>query len=98
MTETLAPLRREARLAAAPAAASVLLEPVMGEAAGPGAALVSLSLDFGATPPADAPVVVEAWVERATRTLIFVHGRIVASAESALVVTASAVYRRSTTG
>jgi acyl-coenzyme A thioesterase PaaI-like protein len=98
MTETLSRFRSQDRLAAAPAAGAALLEPLMDQAAGPGATSVSLSLDFGVPAKAGDEVVTEAWVERATRTLVFVHGRITLAGDEALVLTASGVYRRLSTG
>lgn len=94
MTDVVQPLRREARLADAPAAAAALLEPMMSQAAGAGAALVSLTLDYGEAVQPDAAVAVEAWVERATRTLVFVHGRIAPQGDGPSLVTGSAVFRR----
>lgn len=90
MTET---LRRSAVLPAAPAAAVSLIEPLLAEAAGAGAEPVSLTLDYGPAAKVGAPVVVEALVERATRTLVFAVGRLT-SPEGTVHVTGSAVFRR----
>jgi acyl-coenzyme A thioesterase PaaI-like protein len=91
-------LRRQAAMPAAPAAAASLLEPLLAEAAGPGAGPLSLTLDYGPGAPAGAEVVAEAWVERGTRTLVFVHGRLSAVDGGQLVATASAVFRRAPDG
>lgn len=91
---TLERLRRQARLPDAPAAVARLIEPLLLEAAGPGAQPVSLTLDYGPTASPGAAVVVEAAVERATRTLVFAHGRLLAP-DGAVLATASAVFRRS---
>lgn len=75
------------------AAASVLLQPLLARAAGADAETVSLNLDYG---PALAPgenVRVEAWIERATRTIVFAQGRILRS-DGALAVQAAGVFRR----
>lgn len=90
---TLERLRRPARLPDTPAAAASLIEPLLLEAAGPGAEPVSLTLDYGPKGSPGDSVVVEAAVERATRTLVFVHGRLL-TADGAVLATASAVFRR----
>lgn len=77
-----------------PAAAAVLLEPVLAEVAGPGAELVSLTLDYGAALPAGGTVRVEASLDRATRTLVFAQARLVAEPGETLLATGSAVFRR----
>lgn len=89
-------IRREARLpeGGSPSgigAAAAALEPALLEAAGPGAACVSVSLEFGA-PARGGSLAVEAWVERATRTLVFAAAE--ARADGAVVAAASAVFRR----
>ncbi|MDP3746335.1 MAG: hypothetical protein Q8Q88_04715 [Phenylobacterium sp.] len=91
---TLERLRRQARLPDAPAAVASLIEPLLLEIAGPGAEPVSLTLDYGPTASPGAAVVVEAAVERATRTLIFAHGRLL-TPEGAVLAVASALFRRS---
>jgi len=71
-----------------------LIEPLPLEAAGPGAEAVSLTLDHGrAASPGDA-VVIEAAVQRATRTLVFAYGRLL-TPQGVVLATASAVFRRS---
>lgn len=75
------------------AAAAALIQPQLARAAGDDAQAVSLSLDYG---PALVPgqiVRVEAWIERATRTIVFAQGRILGP-DGALAVQASAVFRR----
>lgn len=89
MTDAL--VRLETTLAGSAAA---LLEPVLTEAAGPGARAVSLTLDYGAPGVDGEAVVVEAWTDRATRTLAFLGGRVVRVADGAALVTGSAVFRR----
>lgn len=91
MTEQI--LKTDAVLTAAPGAAGGLIEPLLAQAAGEGCEPVSITLDYGPKAAADAAVVVEALVERATRTLVFAVGRILNS-DGAVLVTASAVFRR----
>ena len=88
-------LRRLAVLPAAPAAVASLIEPLLLEAAGAGAEPLSLSLDYGPSASAGAAVVIEAEVERATRTLVFANGRLL-TPEGAVLAIASAVFRRRT--
>ena len=88
-------LRRLAVLPAAPAAVASLIEPLLLEAAGAGAEPLSLSLDYGPSASAGAAGVVEAEVERATRTLVFANGRLL-TPEGAVLAIASAVFRRRT--
>jgi acyl-coenzyme A thioesterase PaaI-like protein len=78
-----------------PAAAARLLEPALAQAAGPGVEPVSLTIDYGAVPAAGAAIVVEAGLERATRTLAFAHARLL-TAEGVVVASGSAVFRRLT--
>lgn len=89
-------VRREARLAAGDpcglGALATAMEPALLEAAGPGASCVSISLEFARTPGPGALLHVEAWVERATRTLVFVAGE--ARAEGHAAGTASALFSR----
>ncbi|MFN3512293.1 MAG: hypothetical protein ACK41C_04560 [Phenylobacterium sp.] len=87
-------LRRQARLPDAPAAAARLLEPLLAEAAGEGARPVSLTLDYGPAADPGAAVALEAWIERATRTLVFAGARIL-DAEGAVLAAGSAIFRRS---
>ncbi len=82
------------RVPATPAAAAVMLEPVLAEIAGPGADLVSLSLDYGSALPVDGEVRVEASLDRATRTLVFVQARLVSLEGGTFFATGSAVFRR----
>lgn len=93
MTDTTILLRREAALPAGPAAAAVLLEPLLAEAAG-GAARVSLTLDYGVEAAPGDPATVEAWVDRATRTLVFAHGRLIRTSDQVLIASGSAVFSR----
>lgn len=86
-------LRRQATMPAAPAAAASLIEPLLKEAAGPGAEPVSLTLDYGPATAAGTSVMLEAQVERATRTLVFLHGRLL-SPEGQVLAAGSAVFRK----
>lgn len=86
-------LRQDTAFPGGPAAAAALLEPLLATAAGPGAEPVSLTLDYGPGPRAGDPVVVEAWVDRATRTLVFAHARLL-TAGGVLAASGSAVFRR----
>ena len=88
-------VRREARLpdgACGPAALLTALEPALLAAAGPDVACVSLSLEIAEAPGPGASLQVEAWVERATRTLVFAQAE--ASAGGRLAGAASAVFSR----
>ena len=72
------------------ASTAALLEDALREIAGPGAEPTSLIVDYG---PAAVPCGAKAWVERATRTLVFAQAE-ARSADGALVAAASAVFRR----
>ena len=95
MSEPHALLRREATWPDAAAAAAMLLQPLLAEAAGADARPVSLTLDYGAPAEAGAPVTLEAQVERATRTLVFAHGRLL-TASGEVAASGSAIFRRVT--
>jgi hypothetical protein len=87
-------LRRETILPDAPGAAAAVLEPLLAAVAGPGAAPLSLAFDYG---PGFAPgvaVTAEAWIDRATRTLVFAHARLVGVADGSVLVTCAAVLKR----
>jgi acyl-coenzyme A thioesterase PaaI-like protein len=86
-------LRRQTVLPDAPAAAASLIEPLLAEVAGAGAEPVSITLDYGPVSAAGTAVTVEAQVERATRTLVFAHGRLVSS-EGQVLAAGSAVFRK----
>ena len=94
--EGAAPLLREVRLAdgsgCGMGALAAALEPVLIEVAGPGATCASVSLDFADPPHANWLLKFEAWVERATRTLVFAAAR--AHADGKAVATASAIFSR----
>ena len=87
-------IRREARLSAeavfGPAALAAILEPALVEAAGAGAVCVSVSLEFAGRPAPGSALQIDAWVERATRTLVFAAAE--ARAEGELAGAASAVF------
>lgn len=76
-----------------PAPAAGLLEPALAQVAGEGAEPVSLAIDYGVSAAPGSPVNVEAGVERATRTLVFAYGRVLAQ-DGAVVATGAAVFRR----
>jgi len=76
-----------------PGAVARLLEPALAQAAGPGVESVSLTLDYTASAVPGTRVTVEAELERATRTLAFVFGRILGPDQQVLA-TGSAVFRR----
>ena len=90
------PVRREVRLAdgagCGMGALAAALEPVLIEAAGPGASCVSVSLEFADPPHAVSLLQVEGWIERATRTLVFAAAR--AHADGKAVASASAIFSR----
>lgn len=90
MTDT---LHQAAAFPGGPAAAACLLEPLLAGAAGVGAEPVSLTLDYGRAIAAGDPVVAEAWIDRATRTLVFAHARLITE-NGDLVASGSAVFRR----
>ena len=86
-------VQRDAKVPEGPAAASLLLEPLLHAAAGEGAEWVSLTLDYGQPLAPGAAVKVTTQVERATRSLVFVHGQVLA-ADGAMAASASAIFRR----
>lgn len=69
------------------------LESVLRKAAGEGAALTSMTVDYGAG-EAGGDLDAKAWVERATRSLVFAQGEL-RRADGGLAASASAVFRRS---
>ncbi|MBA4795031.1 PaaI family thioesterase [Phenylobacterium sp.] len=93
MTSSSSPISGPARVPDQPAACAVLLETALARASGEDVAAVSLTLDYGAPVAAGDEVTVEAWIDRATRTLVFAHGRVV-KADGALAASGSAVFRR----
>ena len=95
MSEPQSILRREATLPEDAAAAAILLQPLLAQAAGADAHPVSLTLDYGAPVAPGAAVALEAWVDRATRTLVFAHGRLL-TASGEVAASGSAVFRRVT--
>lgn len=68
------------------------LETVLRKAAGEGVALASMTVDYGSG-AATADLEPRAWVERATRSLVFAQGEL-RRADGALAASASAVFRR----
>ena len=95
MSELQSILRREATLPDDAAAAAILLQPLLAQAAGADAHPVSLTLDYGVPVAPGAAVALEAWVDRATRTLVFAHGRLL-TASGEVAASGSAVFRRVT--
>ena len=89
-------IRREVQLASAQAcgigALATAMEPALLEVAGPGATCVSVSLEFAKTPEPGTVLMVEAWIERATRTLVFVAAE--ARADGHATGAASAIFNR----
>ena len=73
-------------------ALAMAVEPALLEAAGPDVSCVSISLEFARTPERGALLHVEAWVERATRTLVFVAAE--AKADGQSTGSASAIFSR----
>ena len=71
---------------------SAQLEAVLRKAAGEDAALASLTVDFAASAEAG-ELQPRAWVERATRSLVFAQGEL-RCPSGALAASASAVFRR----
>jgi acyl-coenzyme A thioesterase PaaI-like protein len=93
MSEAPTILRREATAPDGAAAVAMLLQPVLAEAVGAEAQSVSLTLDYGAPLNAGEPVSLEAWIDRATRTLVFAHARVL-TGSGVLAASGSAVFRR----
>lgn len=71
---------------------SAQLEAALREIAGDGAALTSLTIDFAAAAQEGA-LEQKAWVERATRSLLFAQGEL-RRPNGTLAASASAVFRR----
>lgn len=69
---------------------AALLEDALREIAGADAAPTSMTIDYGATA---APVTTRAWIERSTRSLLFVQAEARAENGSPVAI-ASAVFRR----
>jgi acyl-coenzyme A thioesterase PaaI-like protein len=72
---------------------SAQLESVLRKAAGDGTALASMTIDYAGEAESQA-LSSKAWVERATRRLVFAQGEL-RRADGALAASASAVFRRS---
>ena len=94
MSEAPAPQRREATVPDGPAAVALLLQPLLAEVVGADGRSVSLTLDYGAPIAAGEAVTLEAWVDRATRTLVFAHAQLL-TASGEVAASGSAVFRRS---
>lgn len=88
-----APTVSSGQVPAGPGAAAALLEAALAAVSGETLSPVSLTLDYGFPLQAGETVTLEAAVERATRTLVFAHGRVL-KANGALAATGSAVFRR----
>ncbi len=72
---------------------SAQLESVLRKAAGEGTALASMTVDYASAGETDG-LAPKAWVERATRSLVFAQGEL-RRPDGALAASASAVFRRS---
>lgn len=75
---------------------SAQLESVLRQAAGEGTALASMNVDYGPSSEGNATegaLEPKAWVERATRSLVFAQGEL-RRADGRLAASASAVFRR----
>lgn len=73
---------------------TALLEDALRRIAGPDALPASITIDYGA-PAGEAASDARAWIERATRSLVFAQAELRA-ADGELVAAASAVFRRVT--
>ncbi|WP_297515377.1 acyl-CoA thioesterase domain-containing protein [uncultured Caulobacter sp.] len=71
---------------------SAQLESVLRKAAGEGTALASMTVDYAAE-TGDDDLSSKAWIERATRTLVFAQAEL-RRGDGALAASASAVFRR----
>jgi len=74
------------------ASTAALLEDALRQIAGPDAQPTSMTIDYGAALQAHAS---KAWVERSTRSLVFVQAE-ARTEDGSLVAAASAVFRRVT--
>jgi hypothetical protein len=74
---------------------AALLENALREIAGADATPTSMTVDYGSdtTPSVDVPPTTKAWIERSTRSLLFVQAE-VRAADGSPVAIASAVFRR----
>lgn len=95
MTAPATTLRQEATFSGQPGEAAGLLEPLLLAVGGPGTTLLSVTFDHGPAGATAGPAVAEAWTERATRSLVFAHGRL-AGPDGAALVTCTAVLRNAT--
>lgn len=77
------------------AAAARLLEPALALAAGADVEPVSLTIDYASSATAGQAVVIEAGLDRATRTLAFAYARLLTE-QGEVIATGSAVFRRVT--
>ena len=89
-----AAIRTETQLPAGPAAAAVLLEPILSQVAGAGAEPLSLTIDYGAAGAAGLAVVVEVAIDRTTRTLVFIHAEVLGAADRVVIASGTAIFRR----
>ncbi len=97
MSNTSNILRCDAAVPSGEAAGAILLQPLLAQVAGDGSLPVSLALDFSAALIEGHTVQVEAWIDRATRSLIFAHGRVL-GVSGDILASGSAVFRRAATG
>ena len=75
------------------AAVAILVQPVLDDLVGPGAAPVSLAFEYGTRISPGDSVVVEGRIIRGTRTLIFVQAQVMTNSGQ-LAADISAVFRR----
>jgi hypothetical protein len=87
--------REETPFAGAPGEAAAVLEPLLLAVAGPGTSLLSTAFDYGPPEAAQGEATAEAWIERTTRSLVFVHARLTGP-DGAVLVTCAAVLRNAT--
>ena len=73
---------------------AALVERALLEAAGSGFVPTSLSLDYAAPVPAGETLEVKAWVDRATRTVVFAQAEARRASDVTLAAVASGVFRR----
>ncbi|OYU68993.1 MAG: hypothetical protein CFE28_02690 [Alphaproteobacteria bacterium PA2] len=93
MSDSSLPLSRPAIAPDHPAAVTMVAQPVLAEVAGPDAAPVSLSIEYGVGIAAGESLEVEARIVRGTRTLVFAQARVM-NGSGLLAADISAVYRR----
>ena len=91
MSDTAQVLRLDTHLPDDPAAHARVLQPLLAQAAGPGAQPVSLTLDYGVAAGAGEPVTAEAWVERRGGSTNFMEARLLDPAGEVLAKASSTI-------